>query len=802
MIAQNGKPVSDGMQQVNGATTHPRIFYELTGGGRRDIRTRPPTSEIVDSADGFDRVISAHQDKQAVWATLNPVMAERKGAARDADITRRRMLLVDADPVRASNTSATDDEKQAAWELSGQVFFWLQERGWLPVLLNDSGNGFHLLYRIDLPNDDDAKSLVSRVLENIHKRFSNDRAGVDVTVSNASRVVKVPGTVARKGPETPERRHRWARILQRNDKAEIVTLAMLEAVAGPSSDPEPPETPDRPREDRVTTDNLFGGVGGQDNVAEGVEPVADQLRRLNVDVVRVKQLDDGRTGYVLTKCYCCGEAGDDRAMVTECPDGTKGYKCHGDRCTKRGVNYSSFQKVVDPGRGAYPLTEFGVAERFRDRCGARAIFAPGLGWHLWDDRRWAEDTARRVVPMMAEIVRGIEPPDKTKLTKAIKKHKRDFESRGHLHAALSLASTLPGVVTDSKLLDAKPDLFNCLNGTVDLTTGALRESNPGDLLTVMAPTAFDPEAKCDRWVQFLAEVFSGDSDLIAYVQQLLGAALFGEVTEHILPVFYGCGGNGKGTLVETVTAVLGEDFASAAPPGLLVGSLKDQHPTALASLYGKRFVVSSETEEGGRLRESIVKHITGGDTITARRMREDFWAFKPSHMLFLLTNHKPRITGTDDGIWRRVKLIPFTQKFEGTQRDPGLRHTLLAEAPGILAWIVRGAVGWNSAGRRLGDPPAVAEATADYRDSENPWGNFIAEQCRTDVGAAVSLSELGRKYSAWAVATGEPRLSNKQLAARLREKGFTSFLNNGTWFRGLKVKRCAADDFTSIDVVF
>ena len=237
------------------------------------------------------------------------------------------------------------------------------------------------------------------------------------------------------------------------------------------------------------------------------------------------------------------------------------------------------------------------------------------------------------------------------------------EDARKIGAMISLATSEPNIPLLPEHLDRDPFLLNVKNGTLDLRTGRLREHRREDLLTKIVPVSFDTNADCPSWRRFLGQVFAADSELIEYVQRLFGYGLTGDVREQILPIFWGRGANGKSTLINIILSMLGEDYAVKASRDLFMSRKSDSHPTQLARLFGKRIIVCTESQEGGRLDEGLVKELTGGDRITARRMREDYWQFDPTHKPILVTNHKPEIRGTDEGIRRRLRLVPFTVRF-------------------------------------------------------------------------------------------------------------------------------------------
>jgi putative DNA primase/helicase len=243
----------------------------------------------------------------------------------------------------------------------------------------------------------------------------------------------------------------------------------------------------------------------------------------------------------------------------------------------------------------------------------------------------------------------------------------------------------------------------------------------------------------------------------------------------VLPFLYGTGSNGKTTLITTVMSVLG-DYGQQAAPDLLLAK-QGAHPTELADLFGARFVASVEVEDGRRFAESLVKQLTGGDKIRARRMREDFWEFDATHKVFLAANHKPVVRGTDHGIWRRIKLIPFTIKIPDAQQDKSLPKKLKAELPGILAWAVRGCSDWQREG--LGEPEEVTSATEEYRSEMDVLANFIEDRCVEHEDAHAAAAQLWKAWKSWADISGEKIGTQKAFGARLTERGFESFKYSG-----------------------
>jgi putative DNA primase/helicase len=263
----------------------------------------------------------------------------------------------------------------------------------------------------------------------------------------------------------------------------------------------------------------------------------------------------------------------------------------------------------------------------------------------------------------------------------------------------------------------------------------------------------------------------------------VGYALTGVIREHVLLILWGTGRNGKSTFLNALRAMLGP-YAMKAPSELLLVSNNDRHPTERADLFGKRFIAAIETEQGRRLAEVFVKEATGGDPIRARRMREDFWEFWPTHKVFLATNHKPVITGTDTAIWERIRLIPFTVTIPKNERDATLPDKLQAELPGILAWAVRGCLAWQQDG--LGEPDEVQQATEGYRAEMDTVGGFISECCLTGSNYRAKADELYDAYNLWCTRNRVSDEGQRAFGMALTEKGFERHKSNSiNWWRGL-----------------
>ncbi|MFV0445448.1 MAG: phage/plasmid primase, P4 family [Planctomycetaceae bacterium] len=405
-------------------------------------------------------------------------------------------------------------------------------------------------------------------------------------------------------------------------------------------------------------------------------------------------------------------------------------------------------------------------------------------WLAWDGCRFAPDEDGAVVRLAKAVADRIwndarQFDDRNALNFAAR-----TASGSGINAMLKLAQSDVPILPEE--MDANRWLLNCRNGTVDLRTGELREHRREDSLTKVCATEFDPHAFAPTWETFLDDDFDRDRELIAFVQRLMGYAVCGDVREQVLPIFHGSGANGKSTLLNAVMETLGTDYAGPAPKDLLMVRKGDSHPTELASLFGRRLVVSMETEGNAALAESLVKQLTGGDAISCRRMREDFWSFQPSHTLILCTNHKPRVKGSDHAIWRRLRLVPFAVQFSGDRQDKSLPDKLRGEREGILAWLVRGCQQWQQLG--LANPDAVLQATAEYRNDSDVLGRFIEERCCVGEGFEARFKQLFDSFEEWASDAGERTPSKRALGQMLTEKGFIARQSSGRVYTGIGMK--------------
>ena len=400
-------------------------------------------------------------------------------------------------------------------------------------------------------------------------------------------------------------------------------------------------------------------------------------------------------------------------------------------------------------------------------------------WLVWDGHRWrTEDTLAA-----------------TDLIRSVCRHAAVHADNPKIAAKLASSGTVGGVerlaradrrhAATTAEWDADPWLLNTPGGVVDLKTGRQRAHDRADRMTKI--TTATPGGDCPIWRQFLVEITGGDAELQAYLQRMVGYCLTGVTSAHALFFLYGTGANGKSVFANVVSTILG-DYASTASMDTFVETRGDRHPTDLAGLRGARFVTAIETEQGRRLNESKVKAITGGDKISARFMRQDFFEYTPQFKPVIVGNHKPTIRNIDEAMKRRMHLIPFTVTIPPERRDGNLTDKLLAERDGILAWAVAGCLVWQREG--LKPPASVVSATEEYFESEDALGRWLDERCVREANAKSLTAELFGDWKQWADSAGEFIGSQRRFSDLLITRGVEKWRNTAgvRGFRGIGLK--------------
>ena len=432
--------------------------------------------------------------------------------------------------------------------------------------------------------------------------------------------------------------------------------------------------------------------------------------------------------------------------------------------------------------------EIGFADRLADQFGELLRFdASHQAWMVWTDTHWEKDETGFVVECMKKVatrMKEVEVPVMraqiqnygdhfTLRAKELDADAKRLHSKNAICAALALAQSLPQLVTKHSHYDADPLLLNCLSGTVDLRDGSLRSHNRGDLITNITriPLAETSEG-CPRWKRFLLEIMQDDVEMVSYLQRMVGYILTGSTQEQVFFLLHGTGANGKSVFLNVLHRLLG-DYGKVADFTTFLDMNRGGAPrNDLAGFAGKRLVVASESAQGKQLDETVMKQFTGGDVISARMLYKDFVEFKPVGKLLLATNHKPKVQGTDYGIWRRMRLIPFLASFKDEQRDPHLEQKLMEEMPAILRWAVEGCIQWRAVG--LGMPKAIEEAVKEYQSSMDTFQHFLDDICETGDNHKESSQRLYDAYKIWAQNSGMRfPMTQPVFNSTLAQRGFT-----------------------------
>lgn len=467
--------------------------------------------------------------------------------------------------------------------------------------------------------------------------------------------------------------------------------------------------------------------------------------------------------------------------------------------------------------------DIGNAERLRRRFGGVLLYVIDVGWHWWDGARWdmqrGEIEAQKLAHRTSRAIFGearalaLEGPGRVLVTdketgavidqeetiaefvKRVDAHRRWASTSGNapkLKALLEQAAPyLSARVTE---LDSSPYLLNLPNGTLDLAAervpdmphASIRPHDPADLISKVARAAYAPDATCPTFDAFMAEILP-DAEVRAFLQRWFGYCLTGLTVEQCLVFLYGTGANGKSTLVELLLWILG-DYAMTLNFASLYHDDRKRGGEAtpdIAQLPGARMVLASEPEAGVRFSESLVKTLTGDESIKARNLNKGFFEFTPEFKLTLAGNHKPTIRGQDEGIWRRIHLVPFTVQIPKERRDRKLKDKLRAEASGVLNWLIEGAR--EALERGLMPPASVAAATEQYRSESDQLGQFLSDETVKMHGKRVQATVLYGRYCDWCKDNAAEPISATLFGRRLRDRGMESEKYGVMYWRGIEL---------------
>ncbi|MFE1948904.1 MULTISPECIES: DNA primase family protein [Streptomyces] len=420
------------------------------------------------------------------------------------------------------------------------------------------------------------------------------------------------------------------------------------------------------------------------------------------------------------------------------------------------------------------LTDRGNAKLFVKLYANDYRHVPGIGWYRWDTTRWQIDEDDTVLWAAGDLAENIATHDARGVftTSALQQHRRRALSTTGINAMLTQAKSAPGIVLNAARLDADPYALCTPDGIVDLRTGLIKTPDPDKDFHSRSTSVGPHHGNPPRWNRFLSDTFGDDAEgreMIDFLQLMLGYSVTGDVGGQVLPFLFGAGKNGKSVLLDVLMKLLG-DYADAAPPGFLMSRPYEGHPTDLAELHGRRVIVCSEVKHGDKFDEARVKLLTGGDRIKARRMRQDFFSFQPTHKLWLLGNHRPEVGTGGFAFWRRMRLIPFERVVSDERKIDNLADILVTEeGPGILGWLIDGARRYLGGEKDLTGPERVRIATTAYAETEDHTGRFFEECCSLAPELRAEQAGLYAAYKTWCHNEGAPAMSSRAFAARARE---------------------------------
>jgi P4 family phage/plasmid primase-like protien len=769
----------------------------------------------------------------AVYYTLNPVnpallarannrtKTYAKDTTSDAqdNIVKRNWLLVDCDPVRPANISATDEEKAAAKCLVPGIKKYLKTLGWPDPVVADSGNGFHLLYKIGLPNDEDSRKLLESVLKALAARFDTSAVKIDQKVFNSSRITKAYGTKACKGDSIPERPHRLSKMFAPPDSIEPVTRDLLLALAA-----------DAPKLEKQKSSGFRKSRGGWTP-----ELVADTLDKAGLN--RGEAI--GYSGATKWQHDCLNNSGHRKpdAFTILDEDAYVHHHCSHNSCSdmkdedwrkvweeltgeiypwpgkgklNSGVNgvdtllespYVSLKETFlesvstsdttsDPAR----YSDAGNAMRLANLCGQDIIYCRQSDeYYVWNGTRWMRDLnsvhmLRLAKGVTEEMFHEAESLGE-EAAKVLRSHALKSQSMPRLSGMINLAKIYVRN-TNRGDFDKDPWVFNCATGTIDLKTGKCRAHRREDLITKLAPVKYDPAAECPVWKKCLSDWMLGDEEKVGYLQRQAGYTLTGCTNEEVMPILWGSGRNGKTKFYVTIYNVLGDgEYAKAANFDSFVVKKGDEGmPNDIAGWCGMRLIVAAEGEHSKRLAEAKLKLCIGRDPVVGEFKYQEEFTYIPTYKVWLVTNPKPRIVGTTEAIWDKIHFVSWKRYYCPEERDAELQEKLDAEASGILNWMIEGCLDWQKKGLAL--PSSMSEDTKAYRHEQDVVGRFIDEEGEVGEQFTSPKNLTYLTFTDWAEDAGEHYIMTQ---VEFNEKMLGKFGEGrskcGRFWRGFKLKR-------------
>jgi putative DNA primase/helicase len=431
-------------------------------------------------------------------------------------------------------------------------------------------------------------------------------------------------------------------------------------------------------------------------------------------------------------------------------------------------------------------TEMENAERFLNYFFEEILFCHNRkNWLTYSGKIWEEDNIGKIYERAKSIMRGMKTEAIANQSTGLLKFSMQSESLSKINNTLGLASTDPRVAVTASKFDKENWLFNCDNGTIDLTSGFLKAHDREDYFTKITSVAFDVNATCPLWLKFLYQIMDNKPHMVSYLQRIIGYSMAGTTSEQVVFFLYGSGANGKSTFISAINKIFG-DYALHTSFDTFSQQSGSSIRNDLARLDGARFVTASEIERGKHLSEVTIKDICGGEAITARFLHQEYFTFYPVCTVFMSGNHQPVIKSTDDGIWRRIHLVPFNVSIPENQRDKSLLQKLENELPGILNWAVQGCLSWQKVG--LKPPAEVVNATKAYRSDMDILADFLDDCCMIGPVYKVTKGDVYNEYTTWCLMNSDKAVSKKAFGRMLMDRGFGDKKSGDWYWLGLGLK--------------
>lgn len=695
-------------------------------------------------------------DQDLLARYYNRMEYRAKETTADNDVVSLEWLPIDVDAVRPSNISATDEEHDNAIRKALEIRDYLASIGWPQnaFMVADSGNGGHLVVKIRLENNKSNIDLIKRCIETLGKKFSDDKSKVDATTFNPSRIWKVPGTVVRKGDDTPSRPYRIARIIECPDTYETVTENQLKALVGSAS---------------VDVDWIKNMSA--DSQTEFSPRAYAELHGANIS--RIDSWIDKEGGKwefaILDTCPFNSGHNRGEARIGKRKDGKRTFGCFHESC--KGKGWHDLRDLWEPGwrdraaraatggyvgqpaavvlPGSYTLNNRGNVARLIDLHGQDLKYVREYkDWITWTGKNWARD---ETAPFSAvdDLIRGLYEEAQTAPDSDTRKKLAAFAAEcgnnSAYNATLALAAKNTAFSMSVLELDSNDCVLNMQNGTLDLNDFQLYPHEQSQNLVKIVDYDFDQDAKCDRWTKFLNDTFEGNQDIIEYIQRVMGYSLTGSMAEKCFFFLYGAeGDNGKSVFL-AVMRKLGGEYAKNADISTFLLSKNERVRDDLAALIGSRIITTAEPEEGSRFSMTVIKSWTGGDPQTCRELYGKFFTYPPKGKIFLAANNRPAIYERTDAAWSRVHIIPFNKSIAKENQDKNLIKKLEDEMPGILNWALDGLKDYKTLGG-LYPPQIIMDAVRGYRKENDSIKIFVEECCTFAEG---HLTHGPRLYAAY-----------------------------------------------------